>query len=49
MDTVPNCRNATTAVPPATMTGPKYGMLLKTPARIAQTPACSSPMSLNAT
>ena len=40
---VPNCRNATTAVPPATMTGPKYGIELNTPASRPQTAACSSP------
>jgi hypothetical protein len=43
MPIVPNCMKATTAMPPVTTTGPKYGIELKSPAAIAQTPACSRP------
>ena len=46
--TLPNCMNATAAVLPETMTGPKYGIELKTPARMPQTAACSSPIARNA-
>src|SRR5688572_20301114 len=44
----PNCRNATTNRPPDTITGPKYGIELKMPARIAQTAACCTPAQASA-
>ncbi len=45
---VPNCMKATTAVPPVTSTGPKYGIELKMPASTPQTAACCRPIALNA-
>ena len=45
---VPNCMNATTAVPPVTITGPKYGIELKTPASTPHSAACSTPSARNA-
>src|SRR5688500_5556434 len=49
MAIVPNWRNATTAVAPATITGPEEGIVLNTPAARAHSAACSRPTSLKAT
>src|SRR6185503_6244616 len=41
--TVPNWRKATIAVQSATITGPKYGTVLKMPAAAPQSAACLRP------
>ena len=49
MSTVPNCKKATSAEPPATKAEPMYGARLSTPATTAHTAAFSSPSAQNAT